>query len=234
MEPKFIGWTLFWNDAAQFSNSFQNEMSNQLLEKFNLFLGSNDKNNVFKFLLQVGLTDMKISRDNDYMFALVDIISPTSRSKTLTTYWKTAIESDLNDATKSNSLNGTNIEFGWCEDFDTEYFLQFLKPKKNLDEKAYNLNFRVEYDYTLYPDLSLTFHFTKNVEEQDLQEIKELLETRLSNAYVSEITNEHGLYLGIIDFQNCPYSSGINDLQEAFSDLSKLSISSEIAKIVVE
>src|SRR4030095_11675685 len=111
MEPKFMGWVLFWNDAAQFSNSFQTEMSNQLLEKFNFFLGSNETSNVFKFLLQVGLTDMKITRESDYVFALVDLISPTSFSKTITVYWKTAIGSDLNDGTTSNSLNRTNIEF---------------------------------------------------------------------------------------------------------------------------
>lgn len=234
MEPKFIGWALFWNDAAQFSDSFQSEMSNQLLEKFNLLLGSSDKSNVFKFLLHVGLTDMKMVRQDDYVFALVDPISPTSFSRTITAYWKTSPHDDLNNATKNNSLNRTIIEFGWCEDFDTEYFLQFAKPKKNLDEKAYNLNFRVEYDYTLYPDLSLTFHFSQNVQEQDLQKIKELFENRLSNTYVSEITNEHGLYSGIVDFQNCQYSIGIENLQNAFTDLSKLSISSEIVKIVVE
>jgi hypothetical protein len=234
METKSVGWAMFWKDAAKFSNSFQNEMSNQLLEKFNLLLGSKDAKNVFKFLLEVGLREMRMMRQKEYMFALVDVISPTSFSKTITAYWKTGISDDLNNATKNDSLNRTNIEFGWCEDFDKEYFLQFIKPKKILNEKEYDLKFRVEYDYALYPDLSLTFFFRENVQEQDLQKIKKLFDNCLSDAYVSEITNEDGLYLGIIDFQTCSYDIGIKDLQIAFTELSKLPISSMIVRIVVE
>jgi hypothetical protein len=233
---KYSGWAMFYGEAANFSKSFRDQMSEQLYQKFYYMLGIEDKNKELAFRLEIWSKDLEMIIEDEYAFGLVWIVSPTSFAKKITAYWRTANRDNLLNAVNDSFLTSSTIEFGWCSDFDKDYFLEFLKPKKRLSKKKNNLNFTVEYDYTHYPDLSLEFYFRKKIDEKDLSIIKGVLSQHISNAYVSEITNEEVLdaYIGIIDFQDTPYENGILELLTAFQELSKLEISSSIRKISIE
>lgn len=233
MECKYSGWAQFWKEAADFSLSFREQMSEQLFLRFYEILGIKDKTKM-RFMLQIGLEDMQISVKDEYAFGLVTVISPTAFARTITAYWKRENKENALNAINDVSLNRLTIEFGWCSDFDKEYFLEFIKPKKQLPKKKNNLNFIVEYDYALYPDLSLTIHTKNELDDQSLKMIHTVLNQHISNTYISEITSEGDQCCGIFDFHDNPYEKGIAELLTAFQELSRLAISSSIRKISIE
>ena len=233
MECKISGWTEFWREAANFSKSFREQMSDQLFLTFYEILGIKDKSEM-RFMLQVGLKDMKTVVQGEYAFALVTVISPTAFAKTITIYWKKRNGEDPLTAMDDHSLSRSTIEFGWCSDFDKSYFLNFIKPKKQLAREKNNLNFAVEYDYTLYPDLSITIYAKQVLNEENLNIIHAVLSQNISDTYISEITSEGDQYHAIFDFQNNPYEKGTAELLVAFQELSKLEISFAIERISIE
>ena len=233
MECKFSGWAQFWGDGANFSPTFREQMSEQLYLKFYEMLGIKDESKK-KFGLRVGLEDMKTVVENGFAFGLVTIISPTAFSKTITAYWKKSRNEDPRDAIFDNSLTASTIEFGFCSDFEEDFFLQFLKPKQLLSKEKNNLNFTVEYDYTTYPDLSITIYTKNLLGEDNLKAIHSILNRNIANTYISEIISEGDECYGIFDFHDTPYEKGITELLVAFQELSKSEISSKIEKILIE
>ena len=233
MECKYSGWAEFWRESANFSKSFREQMSEQLFRKFYEILGIKDKTKM-RFMLQIGLIDMQTILKDEYAFGLVTIISPTAYAKTITVYWKRENKENPLNAINDVSLNPHTIEFGWCSDFDKEFFLEFIKPMKRLPKKRNNLSFTVEYDYTLYPDLSITIYTKNELAEETLKMIHTVLNQHISDTYISEITNEGDQYCGIFDFQNNPYEKGVAELLLALQELSKLGFSSSIKKISIE
>lgn len=233
MECQYSGWAEFWRETANFSKSFREQMSKQLFLKFYSILEVKDKTKM-RFMLQVGLEDMQTVLKDEYAFGLVTVISPTAYAKTITAYWKTGKNENPLNAINDTSLNPSTIEFGWCSDFEKDFFLEFIKPKKRLSKKKNSLNFIVEYDYTLYPDLSLTIYTKNQLDDETLKMIHTVLNQHISNTYISEITSENDQYCGIFDFQNTPYEKGTAELLIALQELSKLKISSSIEKISIE
>lgn len=233
MEGDFSGWAQFWGDARNFSEGFREQMSHQLFVTFYHVLGIKDKSKM-RFLLQVGLTDMQTFVKDEYAFGLVTIISPTAQAKTITAYWKRQNKENPLNAISDVSLSPSTIEFGFCSDFDKDFFLAFVKPKKQLSRKKNNLNFTVEYDYALYPDLSMTISTEAALDEETPKMIHEVLNQQLSGAYVSELEGKVNQYHGIFDFHDIPYEKGITQLVLALQELSKLQISSTIKKITIE
>ncbi len=152
----------------------------------------------------------------------------------MTIYWKVRNNQNLHDLTNNNLLDDKSIEFGWCSDFAKDGLLESLNNKKSLQKEKYKLIFDVEYDYSRYPDLSLTYSFNSAVSEEGLVEIAKVYHQNIANAYVSEITFTGKEYITFIDFQNIPYKKGIKNLLVTLQKLSELEIASIISKIIIE
>lgn len=194
MKSNVIGWTTFYNVASiEFSQEFQTEMSNQLKAKFDSLLGISNYAENKKFSLFVGMEDLDLNYENDFAFVTVEIIAPNSFSKTMTAFWKS---DDNNRIVKADTVSSENIEFGWCSDFDKEFFLSFAKDNYIKEINDIPLKFEFIADFQLYPDLTIEYVFKTPPTNDELSKIESLLET---NAYTSEITEYQGAYYSIFD-----------------------------------
>jgi hypothetical protein len=226
MESNQIGWATFYNDAStEFSEQFQTEMANQLMDKFNAIVEIDNLAQNKGFMLFVGMTDLKTTYQNGYAFALVEVIAPNSYSKTITVYWK----SDNNQTiTKSDTVSSTNVEFGWCSDFEKEFFRSFAKENvvKQIDDV--DLNFKFVADFQFFPDLTINYEFKTTPTQEQLKEIKNQSVSKLSQSYISEITEYEGKYFSMIDFQSTEVEAGRKQIEQYILILN----SSEVGKII--
>jgi hypothetical protein len=92
-------------------------MSRQLSRKLDLMIGIENYARDNEFQLLVGLEPLKMNFQDAYAFCLVEVVDRYSFASIVTVYWK---ESTIDNKVvmKSNELNATNIEFGWCADFN--------------------------------------------------------------------------------------------------------------------
>lgn len=222
MTEKTYGWAFFDNEASKFSESFKEQMSKQLEKRFNQFLNIENAVSEYDFMLFVGQSDMQLSYRDGFGFAIVEVISSGMFSNYLTAYWTIADDTQIESATKIISLDSNNIEFGWCTDFDTQIFLEHTTTVQKIDSTKYDFVFDIEYDFQLYPDLSIEFRFNTEPSEQDLETIQKTVTLSLPEAYVGKISLDDGKYISIIDFQNQKFKEGTTDLLEVVNKLNDL------------
>jgi len=242
MEFKYNSWTMFVNEGAAFTETFREEMATQLLAKFYLMLEIRNEIKRHKFHLHVGMTSLETIYKDGYAFAIVDILTPISMTISVTAYWKPNNGENVENASKLDVWNKENIEFGWCTDFDKNEFTKYLEPRNVLTKEQLNSNFDYEYDYTLYPDLSLTICFSQKVFEEELTEIASILSTTIKDTYISELTNENEIMesdkddetVGIFDFQDNDFDTSTLQLVEAIKKIGQSNCGKLITKIIVE
>lgn len=226
MESNDIGWASFYNDAStEFSEQFQTEMANQLLDKFNKMVEIEGFAKNKGFMLLVGMEELKTTYQNGYAFALVEIIAPNTYSKTITAYWKS---DDNIGIVTADTVNSENVEFGWCSDFDKEFFRSFAKENVIKQIDGVTLNFKYIADFQLFPDITISYEFTTLPTQEQLEEIKNLLSPNHSEAYISELTEYEGKYFSMFDFQSADPNDGIKQIEQFILSLN----SSEIGKLV--
>jgi hypothetical protein len=234
MNNKEIGWAYFYNEALEFSDQFQIQMSKQLELKFRLMLGLTSKSKKNKFMLFVGMEEMKTVNQDGYSFALIEIICPNSFSKKITAYWKVKNDIDLLSVTQSNKLTDNEIEFGWCSDFDKDYFLKFYNSRKKLNKEENNISFDVEFDFKLFPDLSIKIYPIGKLQEEQIANIRKAFVQNLTCAYVSEITKSEDSHSLIIDFQDQAFDAGTDELLKAIQAISASENGEKIKKLIIE
>ena len=152
-----VGWASFYQEGhTDFSPAFREEMARQLMQKFDLMLEIPDFARDKEFMLLVGLTPLKTSYKDGYAFSLVDVVGRNAQSTTITIYWKAA---DNQAITRQKTIATGEVEFGWCADFDKNYFLAFAKenhvPEINGEKLIFDFVFHAE----LFPDLFITYRF---------------------------------------------------------------------------
>lgn len=212
MESNNIGWAAFYNDAStEFSTTFQTEMANQLMDKFNTMVEIDSFAQNKKFILFVGMTELKTTYQNGYAFVLVDVIAPNSYTKTITAYWQANNNETI---VKSDFVNSENIEFGWCSDFDKELFKSFAKENVIKQIDGIDLKFKYVADFQLYPDLTISYEFKSLPSQEQLEEIKSLLVTSFTESYVSGVTKYEESHLTMIDFQGTEVEKGLKQIEQ--------------------
>jgi hypothetical protein len=234
MKDKKIGWAYFYDEALGFSEQFQIQMSEQLELQFNLMLGISEKVKKSKFIMFVGMEEMKTVYQDGYSFAIIEIICPNNLSKIITAYWRVKKGVDLMNVTQSNILTENDIEFGWCSDFEKEYFLKFYKKRKSLNKKENNILFDVEFDLKFFPDLSIKIYPIDKIQEEEIVNIQKTFVKILKNAYVSEITKSKDTLLLLIDFHSQTFDEGKDELLVAIQSLSASENGKKIKKIIIE
>ena len=226
MKSTDVGWATFYNEASEvFSPEFQNEMANQLMLKFNAMVGIENYASEKKFMLFVGMRELKTMYQDGYAFSLVEVIAPNSYSKTLTAYWKAQ---DNKKIVSSDSANFQNVEFGWCADFDKEFFRSFTKENVIKTINGIELSFKYVSDVQLYPDLTISFEFKQQPNNSQIEEINNILVSTYTESYVSRISEYEGNYSTMIDFQGTEVQIGLNQIEQFILDLN----SNEVSKII--
>lgn len=232
MNSNTIGWAMFFNEAStDFSEAFQTEMAQQLMAQFNSLVEienfAQDKN----FMLVVGMTPLKTTYKDGYAFVLVEVICPNSESKTITAYWK-ARENRL--ITKVDSITDEDIEFGWCADFDKEFFKSFSVENVISQINGTKLKFKYVAHLELYPDLLITYSFSSEPTEVQLQNIKILLSSNFTEAYISGIGKVEGIYSTMLDFQATEVSKGLKQIEQFILSLNESEIRAIIESVKID
>lgn len=221
-----VGWATFYNDVSEdFSPEFQREMSNQLMNAFNEMVGIENFASEKKFMLFVGMTELKTLYKDGYAFSLVEVIAPNSFSKSLTAFWKAK---DNQKIVASNSVSSQNIEFGWCADFDKEFFKSFVKENVIKTIKDIELNFKYVADFELFPDLNILFQFQQLLDSFKIDKINHLLTSCFTESYISGLSEHDGNYSTVIDFQGTDFNNGVNQIEQFILDLN----SSDLCKLI--
>jgi hypothetical protein len=218
MKTLDIGWASFYNDTlTNFSKEFQNELSCQLKSRFDLMMGIENYADDNKFQLMVGMVPLKLTYQDGYGFGLIEIIDKYSFSRTLTFYWKSTDEINEN-AISSSKVNFQNIEFGWCVDFEKDYFLNLDRNKIVSDIQNKFLGFKYTANFELFPDLSFNFIFKVKPTHSHLEEIFKLMKKNFKKSYVSEITGDNNHFHSIVDFQNSKIEDAIPEIDQFMRD----------------
>lgn len=239
---KFHNWAMFANEAALFSSTFREEMASQLQDRFYSTLGITHDIKRPKFSLHAGLQPLKTIYKDGYGFALVYITTPVALSTPVTAYWKPLNEIAAENAPAIDNWNNDNIEFGWCTDFNNEDYTPYLKPRNIYSRNETNAKFEIEYDYTLYPDLSFTICCSEKIFEGEINEIEKILSTTIKNTYISELTNQDDIkesdddneIVGIFDFQDNDFEVSKQQLFEAFQKIGQSEVAQKIERVVIE
>jgi hypothetical protein len=227
-----IGWASFYNDAStDFSLEFQTEMANQLMGRFNAMVGIENFATDKEFMLFIGFHELKTIYQDGYAFAVVEIISPNSFTKSLTTYWKS---SDNENIMNSESVNSENIEFGWCADFETEYFKSFAKKNIVSHINGQKLNFKFIPDLQLFPDLNIHYEFTIEPEKDQIDLIINLLKECFAEAYISDVSKYENKYSTMLDFQGTEVDKGVKQIELFVQKLNSSDLTGVIESITIK
>jgi hypothetical protein len=228
-----MGWASFIEDATEFSEAFRMQMAEQLMQQFNALLGKEDGAAKRQFSLFVGMEPMEIHYKDGWYHITVEIIGPDSSSRHLSAHWQSDVFDHSVDLTQSNEVNVNNIRFAFGSDFDKDAFLRYFSMPK-LSKKKYELTFDVEYDFALYPDLSLEFHFREEVSADTFSQIRAILVRNIPGAYISELSPDSNGYTAIVDFQAITFKIGKEQLIKALGEMSAAGFGKSIRLIRIQ
>jgi len=214
-------WATFYFNVEKFSAEFQNEMSVQLHRCFNAMIEKTDFANENGFKLLIGKTDLKTVYQDGYAFSLVEIIGPNHFSKSLTIYWKS---NDNIAICNSNEVNSENVEFGWCEDFEKDQFINYNVEDtvKSIQQNA--LGFHYTAGFSGYPVLNVVFRFNIEVSEQLENEIHHIVEKTLSSAKIISNQTSKNVYRIKIDFKKKKLENTILEINDLVGSLTRNAI----------
>lgn len=226
-----IDWVGFYNSAhIDFSPSFKEQFSLQLKDAFNALTGIEDFTEKKDFQILVGMSDMKIIYQDGYGFGLLELITPSSIVVYQTFYWKTK---EVVDAFKTDGYTAKNIEFGFCADFDKTAFLKYHYEDIITSIQDTALGFRYTANFDLYPDLTFSFTFREKQTSNQLHEIRQLMDKKFPNAYVSDLTPNKDKYLCIVDFQGESDQDALFQIGELITQLASHSTIKNITSIAI-
>lgn len=227
-----IGWVGFHNKAhSEFSESFKEQFSLQLENAFNAMTETENFAQKRGFQILVGLEDMKLIYQDGYGFGLLEIITPYSESIPQTFFWQTENEKD---AFKRNEFNSENIKFGFCTDFEKDYFLKFKKRNKVRVIGGDKLKFEYIEEIDLYPDLTISIEYALKLNQVQLEKLKNEIQFYLKESYVGDVNQLENTLEIMIDFQGTEFKTGKKQLRQFIRDLNQRMELNEIKVVCVE
>jgi len=115
-------WAIFLND--EFHQTFQKELSKQLLEKGSAGTGIKNFEN-YDFQLIVGIRDPEIKQIGNKVFAKIDFITPGSFQIPIEIYWTSKELKNILEVHKSD-ISELNLEINWYEKIPLEIILPYM------------------------------------------------------------------------------------------------------------
>ena len=227
-----VGWVGFYNAAhLQFSQSFKEQFSEQLEMAFNEMTEIANFAKKRGFLILIGMVEMKISYQNDYGFGLLEICTPFSESIPQTFYWKTNY---IENSFKNENFSSKNIEFGFCADFQTDYFKKFKKRNIVRVINGEKISFKFIEELDLFPDLTCEIIFKIGIEQDFLEKVYNILNNNLTNSYLSEISKLDNKVTINIDFQSNDLKEGKKKIRKFIIEINSGDIAIKIEQISFE
>lgn len=199
-------WVSYFDEEQYgFSKSFKKELSNQLRERFIDKLEYENLFDKYFYSLFLGMKEVSIREQDNYVFGNVEIISPDSQSRSLTICWQSDFFENKLEIHKQD-VDG-KIHFFFCSDFPTEELKKYIKYKK--PKKVINSNdlFQLDISFNNFPDLTITFEGKLTPKEEN--EIVEILK-RNKKVFVSDFKGN----LILLDFQ----TNSDNNLEESIQE----------------
>lgn len=188
-------WVSYYNQEQYgFSESFKKELSKQLGERF---IKNLDYENLFEkyfYNLFLGMEEIEIRKKDNYVFGNAEIISPDSRTRSLTICWKSDFFEEKLEIHKQD-VEG-KIEFFFCSDFPTEELKKYIKYKKSKKYTSSNDPFELDLNFNNFPDLSIKFEVKEKFTLEEENEIGNIFKRNV-NIYVSDFKEN----LILLDFQ---------------------------------
>ncbi len=96
------------------------------------------------------------------------------------------------------------------------------------------LNFKYAANVQYYPDLFIVYQFSVEPTEAQLQNIKTLLDSNFTEAYISGISKVEGIYSTMLDFQATEVNKGLKQIEQFILNLNESNISAIIESIKIE
>lgn len=207
-----IGWVGFYNKAhSDFLESFKEQFSIQLERAFNAMTETENFAQKRGFQILVGMEDMKLIYQDGYDFGLLELITPTSESLPQTFFWQT---DNVQEAFKRNDFNKENIKFGFCSDFEKDYFLKFKKRNKVRAIGGEKLIFEYVEELDLYPDLNIAIKYTSKPNQVQLKKLKNEIQLHLEEFYIGDVNQIENTVEIMIDFQGTEFKTGKKQLRK--------------------
>lgn len=226
-----VSWISFYNECStDFSKSFQQEMSIQLMEQFNAKMEIENCAIKNEFRLFVGFSELKTIQENGYSFSLIEVICRNNFSYKTTIYWKAA---DNISITQQDSVDRSDVEIGWCSDFDEVKFLNCSKDNLITEINGEKLQFKYAGNYGLFPDLIIKYTFKNDLTDLELESINELINSIYKEAYVSPIDRYEDIYYSGIDFQSYDFERGVKQMETFILELNRSSFVDKIESVVI-
>lgn len=223
-----IDWTMFFDEfASDFHPTFQKQLAQQLFRK-----GSNGtgikKFEKYDFQLIVGMHDLDIKLVDNKVVAKIEFITPTSFSFPVYISWYSDNYKDILELHKQDIAN-INVVFDWEDNFPLQQILPHIRPYRVDKRNKTNLNFDVEYFYYLLPDLSLEFHFSKALDNNEIKSLDNFisnfhLEWNLKNKgkeieFIGNLAKiENNVYQVVTDIGLANNIKTITNLLKSYSD----------------
>ena len=148
----------------------------------------------------------------------------------MTFYWKSTTVTN-EEVINSNKINFENIEFGWCADFDKEYFLRIENNKIVHDIQSKVLGFKYVANFDLFPDLSFHFELKIKPSQSIIEDLNRLMINNFKKSYVSDVSVENLQLHAIVDFQDTTIDDGITEINQFIMDY-RLSSLKELTKSI--
>jgi hypothetical protein len=227
-----IGWVGFYNKAhSEFSESFKVQFSIQLEKAFNAMTETENFAQKRGFQILVGMEDIKLIYQDGYGFGLLELITPNSESIPQTFFWQTE---NVEDAFKRNEFSNENIKFGFCTDFEKDYFLKFKKRNKVRVIGGDKLKFDYIEEIDLYPDLNISIEYASKLNQVQLEILKNEIQLHLEESYIGDVNQIENTVEIMIDFQGTEFKTGKKQLRKFIQDLNQRMDQNEIKTARVE
>ena len=224
-----IDWVTFFNvEHYKFTSYFKAELAQQSKALFENAVGYKNVTDKYFFNLMIGMQDLEMRTDNNWVYINVSIISPDSMGRDMSIAWRSPNFKDPLTIHTKVKKNHT-INFSLCNDFPVKELKKYLKPPK---AKAGS---KVTIYPALFPDLSVTFNVNKRLLKAERAAVLNKL-AELKGVYVSDFTSNNIM----LDFQidskkitEAEIKKSLAQLKKVLNEIIKLDTAGKIISIDV-
>jgi len=231
---KDYDWAMFFDEyASDLHTTFKREISNQLLEKIAIKTGLKQFGK-YNFQLIIGMNNLYKQAINNKMYAQIDIITPTSMRLPAWIYWYSDSFDNLEELHKQDITN-IPVVIDWNVDFPLDEVLSYTRPRRIDKKEKTEYNFNIEYYHYSFPDVSIEFHFSRNLNKEEIESLniffkefhqewnKEQEDKAINFYYINEqeITDNGSIVCIMFDFGLKNSSKTITKLLQQYSERQK-------------
>lgn len=198
----YNNWASFYYFAEDFHPTFKEELSKQLLDKISIKTGLKQFEK-YNFILLIGMDEMHKQIINKKMYAYISLVTPISLSIGVWVYWYSEAFDNLEELHKQDITN-IPVVIDWNIDFPLAEVLSYTRPRRKDKKEKTGFGFDVEYYHYSFPDVSIEFCYSRQLEEEEVKELNIFLKK-----FYDRWNSEHEAKA--INFYHLLASTGVNN-----------------------